>query len=186
MGCMGSRGKRGSPLGPPGLPAVICAMTALGQFVEARVELLELNVRSGLATASPAYLKLQSDACAAINRQIAMVGRVGVAEITSILNLICNGTFTADQISSMRNTMILRLDQNVAASMSTKCSSVANVTAWPTQELWTLILSDADVNVKVQAVSTLFGRGGLKNPTEIAARDITGLAMLQATDEYIS
>ena len=41
------------------------------------------------------------------------------------------------------------------------------------------------MNVKVQAVSTLFGRGGLKNPTEIAARDITGLAMLQATDEYI-
>ena len=182
---VGSRGKKGSPLGPPGLPAVICAMTALGQFVEARVELLELNVRSGLATASPAYLKLQSDACAAINRQIAMVGRVGVAEITSILSLICNGTFTADQISSMRNNMILRLDQNVSASMNTKCSSVANVTAWPTQELWTLILSDADVNVKVQAVSTLFGRGGLKNPTEIAARDITGLAMLQATDEYI-
>ena len=103
-------------------------VAAIVNFVTARIELLRLNLLSGLDPVSDKYQSLSQETTAQFTKQIDNVGKINRETATTILQLVteCPNNakiFSDAQIGTLRDSVNKKIAQHMGlASRSTSCT----------------------------------------------------------------
>ena len=172
-------------------------MSALYKLVSARLELLKLNVLTGMARASPKYAALSQECVTVLTRQISSVGRMNAEQVGNILRLVADANVLCDvDAHRLRDALNDKLDLSVIGqhnASNTIYQTVPRPEMWLTGDLYAAV-SNAPTSLhggcetkhkKLGLLAGFFGSGGLVHPTEPTCRDITALAMMHDADAEI-
>ena len=166
---------------------------AISKFVQARCELLKLNLKTGMETSSDWYLHMSQEATVNIVKQVASVGSLTVENAAEILSIIQGGAasekplFSWEQIATIRDRVNAKVDQSMGGNNSnnsnTQYQKINEPELWLTQELQDTMLASpptlavgTTIQFRWNCLAEFFGRGGMLHPTEYTSRDIASLA----------
>ena len=86
-------------------------MSALCKFVQVRVQLLQLNLSSGLTLESRQYHAMAQETVALLVTSIGNVPKLTTEQVTTIMQMILNSpTFIQEHIEAIRNALNTKLD----------------------------------------------------------------------------
>ena len=175
--------------------------TAIINFVQARAELLKLNLNSGMEPTSEAYKRMSQETTAQILKQVASIGKLNVENGADILSIIQGHVanekplFNGEQIATIRDSVNAKVDQSMGASnnSNTQYQKINHPEVWLTKELQDTMLAnppELDTRTKIQfrinALAAFFGRGGMLRPNEPTCRDVVSLALLDQNDGLVA
>ena len=169
-------------------------MSAICKLVQIRVELLKLNLKSGVNPTSVSYVSLSQEAKYVTLIQFGAVGKLSCDQATNILKIVTDEPiFSQSQLSELREAVNDKLDQQVGLSngSNTKCQKIVQPEVWLHSDLREALASRVDIGrqqkmtCRVHLLAQFFGAGGLLHPTEPTSRDIVSLALLDDADSLI-
>ena len=146
---------------------------AISKFVQARCELLKLNLKSGMETSSDMYGLMSQEAAANIVKQVASVGKLSVENAAEILSIIQGQVanekplFSQAQIDLIRDRVNAKVDQSMGASnnSNTQYQKITHPELWLTQELQDTMLASpptlalgTKIQFRLNCLAEFFGR----------------------------
>ena len=103
------------------------------KFVQARCELLKLNLKSGMETSSDLYLRLSQEATASIAKQVAIIGKLNVENAAEILSIIQGSVtnekplFSQEHMATNRDRVDAIVDQSMGPTTTTTPSTKTSI-----------------------------------------------------------
>ena len=160
-------------------------MTSLANLVAARVELLDLNLRSGMCADDPRFLRLAETSVDSILAQIRNLALIPSATIVEVMKQLVGTNLLNEELQNrIRDAMIEKVNHNAPTHNAANCKyqSVREPHKWLPDGLHNMVWlpggQQDPVYEKLVELARFFGSGGLLHGTEPAYRDIAALAML--------
>ena len=160
-------------------------MTSLANLVAARVELLDLNLRSGMCADGPRFLRLAETSVDSILAQIRNLALIPSATIVlAMRQFVGTNLLNEEHQNRIRDAMNEKVNHNAPTHNAANCKyqSVREPHKWLPDGLHNMVWlpggQQDSVYEKSIAIARFFGSGGLLHGTEPAYRDIAALAML--------
>ncbi len=153
-------------------------MSALVNYLKSRIEILVLNLKTGLDPQSEPYQKLATAAVLAIKKMCTGVRTVSPQDLQQLLTIISDAPLTEEQRAELRDLFNQRIDETAGGSFTGV--KVDFPEAYHRQVDWdTMLLKEnIDVNTKLCFVANFWSNLGLTRPSEIASKNIASLAVL--------
>ena len=150
---------------------------ALVSFVQARLEVLVVNVATGVGKDSEVFTTMQASTVEAIEKTCSeVVGGIPESQVSQLLHAIAEAPITEDQRARLRITFNNLLSE---AGPLKRLQTVHAPEEFLPKELWdTLRCPTECVPNKLAYLAGFWHKLGLRSPSEPTARDIAAIALM--------
>ncbi len=159
---------------------------ALVSFVRARLEILELNLRTGLARDSEKYNKLASEAVGAMTKMTAGIKELKASDLSVLLQMIEKAPLSDEKLAELRDSWNEKLDA-MAVGVAVATQAVEASESYYSKPHWDALLDEkvTDVNHTLAFVAGHWATLGLSRISETTAKDVAAVALLKQPDYVV-